>query len=468
MEERGRDQMENKNSEKAKGSQGDQESLVGTSISRRDFLRYAGLTGATLAIGGGLGGLLAACGGTTTTTSAATTQTTAGVATTAASTATTGGAASTGTTVATSSAATGAPIKIGVLAAQTGEDAPAWPAVQQGIQLEADAFNAAGGANGRPVVLDILDDKSDTSTDVSDFTKMITQDNVTAVIGPLSQPGGDAIKPLAEKYGVPVLTFGPTLADLNVLGKYKWFFYTSASSQDALNALLVQIKAAGWKNILGIGDQLPTNQETLGLLKTDSAGAKMTAMPDAIPLSLTDLTPIVNKIYAQYQSVKPDVIFLLTAVSQTPQIVKGLKGLGVTAAIQAGYLSAHPALFALGNDAVEGTLLLACGLVNPAQLPDNYPGKAHDLDVAARFKAKYNLVATIFAADGIDSFDILAQGLKAGGDDKAKIRSTIETLSFTGVQGQFQYSPADHKGIHGGFAEWKATGGQFTFVRALN
>ena len=30
----------------------------------------------------------------------------------------------------------------------------------------------------------------------------------------------------------------------------------------------------------------------------------MTAMSDAIPLTMTDLTPIVNKMYAQYKSVQ--------------------------------------------------------------------------------------------------------------------------------------------------------------------
>ena len=313
-----------------------------------------------------------------------------------------------------------------------------------------------------------MDDKSDTSTDIADFTKMITQDKVTAVIGPLTQPGGEALKPLAEKYGIPVLTFGPTLADMKALDKYKWFFYTSASATDSHGALLAQIKAAGWKNILAIGDQLPINQETLELLKGDAAGAKITVMADAIPLSMTDLTPIVNKIYAQSKSVQPDVIFSMTAVSQTPQIVKGLRGMGATVPVQVGPLSAHPALFALGPEAVEGTLLLGIGLTNPDQLPDDYPGKAHMADVATRFKAKYNSIATIFAANGLDSFDILAEGLKVGVDDKEKIRSTIENLKFTGVSGEFQYSPTDHKGIHGGFAEWEAKGGQFNFVRVLN
>ena len=47
------------------------DSLMDVTVSRREFLRYAGLAGATIAIGGGLGGLLAACSGSSTTTTGA-------------------------------------------------------------------------------------------------------------------------------------------------------------------------------------------------------------------------------------------------------------------------------------------------------------------------------------------------------------------------------------------------------------
>jgi ribose transport system substrate-binding protein len=88
--------MDNKDVEsKAKGIEG----LASGTVSRRDFLKYAGVAGGTIAAAGGLGGLLAACGSGSTTTTAATTATTAaGTATTAATTATT--AAGTATTAA--------------------------------------------------------------------------------------------------------------------------------------------------------------------------------------------------------------------------------------------------------------------------------------------------------------------------------------------------------------------------------
>lgn len=61
--------------------------LRGKAVSHREFLKIAGIAGATVGMGSGLGGLVAACGATTTTT-AATTATTAGPATTAGATTT--------------------------------------------------------------------------------------------------------------------------------------------------------------------------------------------------------------------------------------------------------------------------------------------------------------------------------------------------------------------------------------------
>jgi branched-chain amino acid transport system substrate-binding protein len=82
-------------------------------VSRRDFLKIAGVAGAAVGLGAGMGGLVAACGGTeeTTTTAAAATTTTAAGATT-----TTG--APTTTTAAGPEA--GRAIKIGVLSPKTG------------------------------------------------------------------------------------------------------------------------------------------------------------------------------------------------------------------------------------------------------------------------------------------------------------------------------------------------------------
>ena len=82
-------------------------------VSRRDFLKIAGIAGAAVGAGAGLGGILAACGEEETTTTTAGETTT----TTAAATTTTTAAA---TTTVSTAAETGREIKLGFVTPTTG------------------------------------------------------------------------------------------------------------------------------------------------------------------------------------------------------------------------------------------------------------------------------------------------------------------------------------------------------------
>ncbi len=87
------------------------EERTGRAVSRREFLKMAGVAGAAIGAAGGLGGILAACGGDeeTTTTAGATT-------TTAGATTTTAGA----TTTVSAGAEQGSPLKVGIVVPMTG------------------------------------------------------------------------------------------------------------------------------------------------------------------------------------------------------------------------------------------------------------------------------------------------------------------------------------------------------------
>jgi ABC-type transport system substrate-binding protein len=89
------------------------------SVSRREFLKLAGISGAVIGFGGGLGALLGACGGgTTTTTTAGATTTTAAVTTTA------GGATTTTGAVTSTSAAAAMGDKVVFAVEDFGRDIP--------------------------------------------------------------------------------------------------------------------------------------------------------------------------------------------------------------------------------------------------------------------------------------------------------------------------------------------------------
>jgi branched-chain amino acid transport system substrate-binding protein len=393
-----------------------------------------------------------ACGGSTSTT--------------AATEPTTGGST---TSSAASGPATGEPIKIGVLASLTGMAAPAFPAVQKGYQLEVDAFNAAGGVNGRPIQLIEVDDKSDAATAVSVATKLITQDKVVALLGGLNTPAALAVEPLAGKYEIPFIRWDTPTLDSPATNA-KWGFIASVGPVDVADALEKQIAAQGWKKIVAAADILPPNFQALQILEKDAAskGFTINYLKDTWQLDATDLSPQINKIYAAYKADNPDALFVLSSIVQTPVMTKGLTDLGVTGPQQSGAVSGHPGIFANGPEAVEGLYLIGAGVLNPSQLPDDYPNKPLLMDFATRYMAKYNEPPSLFAGLGYDSSHILFEGLKAGIDDPAKIRDGIEAIKNLPVsQGMVTYSPTDHS-LHGGYNEWQAKGGQFVFVRKLN
>jgi branched-chain amino acid transport system substrate-binding protein len=181
------------------------------SVSRREFLKIAGLAGAAVAAGAGLGGLLTACGGgeTTTTTGAAVTTTggTAGP-TTSATTVTTGG--TTATSAATETTLGNAPeyITIGDADAFSGwASADAQLNQYSMYDLWAEDVNKDGGILVKeygkkiPVKMVYYDNKSDPATAVKMFEKLMTEDKVNFVVAPWGTAWHFATAPLANQYG---------------------------------------------------------------------------------------------------------------------------------------------------------------------------------------------------------------------------------------------------------------------------
>ncbi|MBN1628782.1 MAG: ABC transporter substrate-binding protein [Thermoleophilia bacterium] len=372
-------------------------------------------------------------------------------------------------TTAATGPATGEPIKIGVVTSMSGGAAVPTQSMLNALDLEIGLLNSNGGVNGRPIELILMDDKTDAATAVSAATKLITQDKVTAILGPLHTPCALAVQPLAERYEVPLLRWDTPTLDAPAVDEH-WSFICSVGPEDVADALTKQIEAEGWTNILAAADALPPNFQAIELLTQTlpDKGVEITALTDNWQLDITDMTPMVNKIYAAYKEVQPEVLFLMSSIHHTPIFVQKLRALGVTCPIQSGAVSGHPTVFMKGPEVVEGLLLIGAGITNPVDLPDDFPYKAEMVEFGARFEAAYDEAVTLFAGAAYDSFYILLEGLKAGVDDRAKIRDAIEALQdFPVTQGVVNYGPDDHQ-LHGGYNEWVVESGEFKFVRTLN
>ena len=160
-------------------------------LSRREFLRVAGLSGATIALGAGLGGVLAACGGEeTTTTGAGATTTMADETTT-----TVGGT----TSSVSAGAETGRELKVGFVSPVTGPIAlfgvPDQYCATRWSEAVSDGLVCGDGKN-HPISIVVRDSQSDSNRAAQVGGDLITNDKVDVI---MAASTNDTVTPVAAQ-----------------------------------------------------------------------------------------------------------------------------------------------------------------------------------------------------------------------------------------------------------------------------
>ncbi|GAB6390424.1 ABC transporter substrate-binding protein [Stutzerimonas marianensis] len=97
------------------------------------------------------------------------------------------------------------PIKIGLVAALSGQSAKSGEALTRGLSIAIDELNAAGGILGRPVELIRRDDESNPAKGMLAARELIQREKVTVLFGGLDTPVSLAIVPLANQLKVPFM-----------------------------------------------------------------------------------------------------------------------------------------------------------------------------------------------------------------------------------------------------------------------
>ncbi|OYW13402.1 MAG: hypothetical protein B7Z55_16910, partial [Planctomycetales bacterium 12-60-4] len=111
-------------------------------------------------------------------------------------------------------------IKIGHFAALTGEVANFGQSTKKGVDLAMEQFNAAGGLNGKKVQVITYDDQSKPEEVSSVVTKLITQDNVLALLGEVSSGLSLIAADKAKQFGVPMLSSASTNPTVTEKGEW--------------------------------------------------------------------------------------------------------------------------------------------------------------------------------------------------------------------------------------------------------
>ena len=96
-------------------------------------------------------------------------------------------------------------IKLGLVAAMSGQSAKSGEAIVRGLSLAIDEINAKGGIRGQKLELVVRDDESNPAKGVVAARELVQREKVAAFFGGLDTPVSMAIVPFANQAKVPFM-----------------------------------------------------------------------------------------------------------------------------------------------------------------------------------------------------------------------------------------------------------------------
>jgi branched-chain amino acid transport system substrate-binding protein len=376
------------------------------------------------------------------------------------------GSSSSSSSSASASPAAGGTYKVGFVNSATGVSAAPNQSIVGSTEGAVGEINGKGGIDGKwKIELISKDDGSDVAKASAAVTQLIQQDKVDFIL----QPWVDFIAPVArgieEKAGMPgVLSYAPAKGHEN--DPFKWTFSNSQGAKDNADALVKIFAAKGWKSVVGVGDVLTIQQETLDYIgeMAPGAGITFTRLKDQWPLDQTDFSGVASKVVAACDQAKAQALCLMVTAPQADAFMKALKGAGLNIPVIGGptLASAIP-LFAQGTKNVDGMYFISTAVTAGPQLPDSYPGKPMIAGMYAAVMDATKAPPDTFSGWAADAVNLMAAAVtKAGSTDKAAVRDAFESITnFQGFSGVYNYSATDHVGIHGQMWLFQIKNGKF-------
>lgn len=349
-----------------------------------------------------------------------------------------------------------AQILVGQTAGFTGAVAAGVKETTDGAKLYIDSINAKGGVNGQKIELISLDDKFDPKRAAENARQLIEEKNVIALFLTRGTPHTEAIIPLLDKYGVPLV--GPSTGAM-VLHQpvRKHVFNVRATYQREAE------KAIGYLSSVGISRIAVVHvDDSFG---TDGvAGAKK-------GLAAAKLEPVVME---QFDRSKPDFAPIAPKIAKADaqavlMIASGQAVVDGVAAIRAAGSQAQ--IVTLSNNASSGFIKSmgknATGVivtqVYPSERAITYPMVKEAAELVLARKSGELSPAML---EGYAAAKVLVEGLRRAGarPTREKLQAALEGMHKYDLGGlEVSFAPDHHSGLD--FADLSIIGSDGKFKR---
>jgi branched-chain amino acid transport system substrate-binding protein len=325
------------------------------------------------------------------------------------------------------SESTGDTIKIGVYGDMTGPTSSFGQSTKNGIDLAVEEINAAGGVNGKKLLVVSEDDQGRPEQAKTVVSKLISQDKVQALLGEVASTNSLAAAPVAQEAKIPMITPSSTNTKVTEVGDFisrVCFidpFQGAVMAKFSANTLKAKTAAI-------LGDV--NSDYSKGL--TQSFEEEFTRLGGKVVAkeAYTQTDPDFKGQLTKIRNLNPDVIYVPGYYGQVGIIARQARELGMNMPLMGGDGWDSPEIWKLGGDALKNTFISNhYSAENPAPEIQNF---------VKAYQAKFKVVPDSLAALAYDAAKVLADAIKrAGGTDSTKLRDAINaTKDFPGVTGK--------------------------------
>jgi len=336
----------------------------------------------------------------------------------------------------TSTSMAGGDILVGEYGSMTGPQATFGQSTHNGIMMAADEVNAAGGINGRKIKVLSEDDQSKQEEAANAVTKLISQNNVLAIIGEVASSASIAAAPICQSNKVPMITPSSTNDEVTRKGDYIFRICFTDSYQGEYQAVFADQWAAANgkpKTVAMLTDVKSDYSQGLAKVFTAKFGTLGGKIVGTQSYANGD-----SDFRSQLTAIKgtnPSLLYVPGYYTDIGQIAIQARDLGITAPLLGGDGWESPKLIEIGGKALEG-----CFYTNHYFYADPSPVVS---SFVQKYKERYGQIPDALAALGYDAMKTLADSMKRAAKlDGPSLRDAIgQTKGLVGVTGTINIGP---------------------------
>jgi len=299
-----------------------------------------------------------------------------------------------------------------------------------------------------------LEDGGDTTRAVQNAKKLISEDNVDAIIGPSTTPNAFAILDVIAEARVPLMATVGTSAVVEPLdAKKRWVFKTTQNDDLIAAALIKHMAKAGVRTIgfIGFNDAYGENWYRVFGGLAEKAGISIVAN-ERYARTDQSVTGQALKLIAA----KPDAV-LIAAVGGPAVLPQAtLYDQGYKGRIYQTHAVATEDFIKLGKEKVEGTILAAGSMLVIDDVAANDPIKQVASGYMSAYEKQFGTRPATFGANTYDAGLLLQRAIPAAlkvakpGTEafRVALRDALEQQrDVVGCQGVFNISATNHNGM---------------------